>query len=398
MSRRTVSSLALAAILVGAPASHAKTGENQLAASQTVQLTQAVTLASIALPEAKPEFAVFTPSDNPVRNRIDYEIWDEAMNYLVFRMGRSLRQTPGTPNPGLGSRRIYGHDSRYRLEGNRVMFSFLDQEVIDSFTEYRQDLERVGTSLDIAKLARNEQLAFWINLHNVAVIEQIANAWPVRQPRDIEIDGVPMDEAKLVTVKGVSMSLKDIRTQIIYRHWKNPKVIYGLWRGDIGGPSIQNEAYTAENVGQLLDSNANEFINSLRGTQKRNDRLQVSEIYQEAQPFFFPKWEQDIRAHIAAYANGDVKELLLQTGPVDAAIYEADIADMAGGQREPSYTEITSNGRALSFRVPQGMARLLSERQTKIERLIREGRTGTVTFQNITLPGETGEAATNEVE
>jgi len=391
MGKSTISAIAVAAFLACAPAAQAQS-------DQTGQLAQAGALAVLAMPEASPEFATFTPTDTPNRNRIDYEIWDEAMNYLVFRMGKSLRQNPGRPSSGMGTRRMYGHDSRYRLEGNRILFSFLDREVIDTFTEYRADLERVGTSLDIATLNRNEQLAFWINLHNVVVIEQIANAWPVRQPREIEIGGVPMDEAKIITVKGVSMSLKDIRTQIVYRHWRNPKVIYGFWRGDIGGPSIQSEAYTADNVGRLLDKSARDFVNSLRGTQKRGDRLQVSEIYQEAQPFYFPAMAGDIRSHISEYADADVLELMKETSTVEAVVSEGDIADMAGGVREPSYSTVTSDNRAVSFRVPQGMARLLTEHQTKIERLIREGRTGTVTFENIALPGEEGEAATNEVD
>ena len=391
MGKATISTIAVTAFLACAPAAQAEsTQPGPLATNSAVAL--------FAMPVANPDFSTFTPTDTPVRNRIDYEIWDEAMNYLVFRMGKSLRQNPGRPSAGMGSRRIYGHDSRYRLEGNRILFSFLDQEVIATFTEYRQDLERVGTELDIASLSRNEQLAFWINLHNVTVIEQIANAWPVRQPREIEIDGVPMDEAKILSVKGVSMSLKDIRTQIVYRHWRNPKVIYGFWRGDIGGPSIQSEAYTAQNVGRLLDKSARDFVNSLRGTQKRSDRLEVSEIYAEAQPFYFPEWGQDIRAHITTYADEDVLALMQQTSNVEAAISEPDIADMAGGVREPSYSNVTADGSSVSFRVPQGMARLLAERQTKIERLIREGRTGTVTFENITLPGEEGEAATNEVD
>jgi len=80
------------------------------------------------------------------------------------------------------------------------MFSFLDSDVIASFTEYRQDLERTADIVDIQALSRNEQLAYWINLHNVALIEQIANAWPVRQPREIMVSGVPLDEARFITV------------------------------------------------------------------------------------------------------------------------------------------------------------------------------------------------------
>lgn len=337
-----------------------------------------------------PQFATFAPSGTPIKHRIDYSIWDEAMKNIVISMGPSTRQSAGRPDSGFGSRRQYGHVSRYRLEGTRVMFSFLDADVISSFTEYRKDLVSVSDKLDIQSLSRNEQLAYWINLHNVALMEQIGNAWPVRQPREIKVGGVPLDDAKILTVEGVPLSLRDIRTNIVYANWKNPMVMYGFWRGDIGGPSIQREAYNADNVARLLESGARDFVNSLRGTQKNGSKLEVSETYLEAAPYFFADFETDIRAHIAKYANTDVQEILAKTTRTEASIKEYDIADLAGGVREPSYQNVTSNGVSTSFRIPQSMARLLVQRQKKIDDLIREGRTGTV-YIDIKLPGEEGD-------
>ena len=82
---------------------------------------------------AEAQFATFTPTNNPNNDGIDYSIWDEAMKNLVISMGPSLRETAGRPDPSFGTRRQYGHVSRYRLEGTRIMFSFLDSDVIASF-------------------------------------------------------------------------------------------------------------------------------------------------------------------------------------------------------------------------------------------------------------------------
>ena len=268
------------------------------------------------------------------------------------------------------------------------MFSFFDNDIRKSFSEYRKDLERTADIVDIQELSRNEQLAYWINLHNVAMIEQIAIAWPVRQPRSIEIDGVTLDEAKFITVEDVALSLHDIREKIVFSNWKDAKVMYGFWRGEIGGPSIQREAFNADNVGRLLDRGARDFVNSLRGSQKRGSTLEVSEIFEEAAPFFFPDFDKDLRAHIALYANDDTQELLSKTSSIEANVKEYDIADLAGGVREPSYQNITSDGVPIGTRIPQSMARLLQQREEKLDRVIREGRTGTVTFSNIDLPGD----------
>lgn len=351
---------------------------------------------SAAAPAPDSRFDRFAPKANPVNTRIDYAIWDEALKFMVFRMGRSIREGAPTVNPSMGTRRLYGHESRYRLEGNRVVFEFLEPNVIASLTEYRQDLERTADKVDIASLSRNEQLAFWINLHNAAVIEQIALNYPLSQPSRMKIGdtGLPLDEARFITINGVAMSPKDIRTRIVYPNWKNPKVIYGFWRGEIGGPSIRDTAFTADNVGELLDESAREFVNSLRGTEQRGDTLHVSTIYSEAAPFYFRDWQSDLRAHLAGYANDEVKPMIAETTKAEASIYEYAIADLANGEREPSYGFVTQTGpdgieRTASFRIPANIQRLLTERGQKLEKIIRRGeRTGTVTFIGIDLPGE----------
>jgi hypothetical protein len=358
-------------------------------------LTGAVPAAA-QTPLGEAELATFAPSKTPNADKIDYSIWDEAMKNIVVSMGPSLRESAPRPEPSLGSRRQYGHVSRYRLEGSRVMFSFLDSDVIASFTEYRKDLENTANIVDIQSLSRNEQLAYWINLHNVALVEQIANAWPVRQPREIMIDGVPLDDARFITVEGIRLSPRDIREKIVYRHWNDPLVIYGFWRGEIGGPSLQKEAFNADNVGRLLIRGAADFINSLRGTQELGDRLQVSELYQEAAPYYFPNFEADLRAHLTRYANEPTAALLAKTRGAEPVIAEHDIADLEGGVREPTLSNVSSDGRPVSFRIPQSMAALLKEREDKFQEIIRQGRTGTVTFSNIDLPGDPEDK--NEVE
>jgi hypothetical protein len=99
-----------------------------------------------------------------------------------------------------------------------------------------------------------------------------------------------------------------------------------------------------------------------------------------------------MRAHLAVFADDEVNDILAQTNTVEAVIEEADIADLAGGVREPTYSLVTTTGRngiegAQSFRIPPGTARLLREQQRKVEKIIREGRTGEVIFNPIALPG-----------
>ena len=94
--------------------------------------------------------AVFTPTKDPIRHTIDYEIWDWALKNIVISMGPPNRQSARRPDPVNGTRIKQGPQSRYRLEGSMVQFRFLDKDIIDSFTAYRQDLESVTETLDIS--------------------------------------------------------------------------------------------------------------------------------------------------------------------------------------------------------------------------------------------------------
>ncbi len=338
---------------------------------------------------ANDRFAQFVPNESGVPTQVDYSIWTDALRNMVLWMGPSTRQGASRPNPGTGTRRVYGHESRYRLEGNRVAFSLLNEEFVSTFAEYRADLERIGSEIDIASLPRNEQLAYWLNLHNVAVIEQIARHYPVTSPRRIELGetGTPLDSTPFITVSGVAMSPRDIRTRIVFPNWSDPKVIYGFFRGEVGGPSILREAFTGDNVSIELDQAANEFVNSLRGVEKQGSALMVSEIYREAAPFYFPEMGSGLRAHLARFAEEDVKDILVRTDETRTNQYVDDIADLAAGDREPIYNTIWNGDDAQGTRITQSIARLMNERYEKYKTLREQGRTGRV----IILPGSSAQ-------
>lgn len=350
-------------------------------------------------------FARFSPAAAAQNTRLDWDAWDRALNWFVLNMGPSLREMPPRVDPNLGSRLTYGHTSRYRLEGNKIAFDVLEEKQRASLTEYRLDLQRIGSEIDLTALPRNEQLAFWINLHNVAVIEQLALGYPAMSPDKVVPQGFdqPLDEAKFITVAGVAMSPRDIRTRIVFPNWSDPRVIYGFFHGDIGGPSIAKKPYTGDNVASQLADNAKEFVNALRGVDKSGDVMKVSRLYDEAREFYFPDFNADLRAHLAQYAEEDVAAILASTSGVEASIYETDIADLSKGEREPVYSiteqcERASTGEERCARpdprINGAARRFVKERADKVEKLIEKGLIGTIIIRQLSEE----EAKTVEVE
>lgn len=318
------------------------------------------------------QFDAFRPKLATDKRRLDYQIWDDILRNIVVDFGISSRIRASRPANITGSRVATGHTSPYRLEGSRIAFGFLNDNYRDVLTQYRQDLIAIANQIDISRLSKDEQLAFWLNLHNVALIEKIALEYPEDVPStmQIELDGakVLLDDAKFIQIRGKILSLRDIRENVVFANWSNPIVMYGFFRGDIGGPRMPRTAFTANGLEYQLNGSANEFINSLRGFHEGRKARKVSALYKEAQPFYFPDWETDLAAHLKQFAEGEVLDELAADKPFEFDRYETMIADLSGGQRRASALAIEGAGN-----LPPETARLLAEVGEKQKILSRRG-------------------------
>lgn len=375
-------------------------GLMSLSAPVSAQTSQAVTpqmttpvMINGFTPRAKPApLTQFRPQTQSSRTRLDYSLLDEALDNSVLRFGASTRRYLGRPQGVTGTRFIRGHRSPYRLEGSRVSFSFLNEEYRQALIDYRADLERIGNQIDLVNMSRNEQLAYWLNLHNVTIIEQIAKNYPVRRPSKMEIDGVPLHEAKLLNIKGVPLSLRDIRERIVFPNWTNPNTLYGFFYGDIGSPALQDYAYKAANVKATLDLQASEFVNSLRGFNETSRAREISRLYAEAQPFYFSNWDRDLNAHLYKHAGEEVRVELASGKPFMVDRYDDVIADLMGGDRPRiaagSVIDLNSGDPVGSIKLPLEVQRLIKELSQKRQVLRRRGllTRGTVVIEDIETP------------
>jgi hypothetical protein len=314
---------------------------------------------------------------------VDYQVWSDMLREIVLNVGLSDRRSARGEPVFTGTRVYTGNDSRYRYEANRVILHLFEDVHREVIADYRAELEALPDQVNFHALPENEQLAYWLNLYTVAIVEQIALNYPHHDLDRMEAYGTNQSvyEAPIVTVMGQPLSLNDIQFNIVYRYWDDPRVIYGFFNGSIGSPRIRNEAYEGSVVWQQLESNAREFVNALRGVDSTPRRLDISEHYRFAQPYFFPDFETDVRAHLLNYANDDVAELIERDMPLRARVNEWGLADMTNGSSRCggaiSQTSTTTDGttRDASFcgAMPDN-ARILMN--FVIERRIRQIRSG----------------------
>ena len=337
--------------------------------------------------QSEPNFAKFAPGVATKRTRLDYSVWDEALENVVLDFGPSTRRRSSRPDSSVGTRFTKGHTSPYRLEGSRVTFAYFNNDYREGLTEYRKDLQSIPSRLDITKLNRNEQLAYWFNLHNVAMIEQIALHYPVDGPSRIKLringEKVLLDQARFIEVDGEKLSLRDIRQNIVYANWNNSDVIYGFFRGDVGSPKMPRYAYERDNVMGLLDDNAEEFVNSLRGFHESYDKRQVSAIYEEARPFYFANWTPDLTAHLLKHAVRDTVAEVNSGKPFKVARYEDDIADLTAGNGLGT-SGLAISGQGLMSAETQRLLAEVGEKQQELRRMgILKPRGGYVIIEDL---------------
>jgi hypothetical protein len=180
----------------------------------------------------------------------------------------------------------------------------------------RASLERYLAQLQataVTKLNRREQLAYWINLYNALTVRVVLDHLPVDSITDIDISpgffaNGPWG-AKLAKVEGHEISLNDVEHRILRPIWQDNRIHYAVNCASIGCPNLIREVFTRENVEDLLDRAAKEYVNHPRGARIEDGRLQVSSLY-EWYKVDFGDSDQGVIDHLRRYATGELAKRL----------------------------------------------------------------------------------------
>lgn len=268
---------------------------------------------------------------------IDYSDLNVFYKSLVVDVGRSNREIAQPTVANTGTRMKSSVSQATVNEGNRFLFElFVDneqnQEVLD---EIQNDLEQIPAEVPFENFSRDEQLAYWLNLYNITIVKEIVQVYPKKKLKKLLVGKKSILSKKLITVAGVPLSLNDIQFTILRQNYENnPLVMYGLFQGIIGGPSIRKAAYTGENVYRNLEANAIEFINSNRGTSGRSSRaFRVSSLYQRNEVYFDDS-ESNLSDHLLRYLEGAERGELQAAKSVKPDINDWAVTDLFGTHDE----------------------------------------------------------------
>lgn len=347
--------------------------------------TKDVTSTSSAVVNAQTPIIAFKP--RPSKNtQIGYGAWSELLGDIILYMGPSTRTPFKAPIRETGSRISRTHNSPFRLEGNKVLYPYMRDNVKTAIRDYVTELENIGNRLDIPAMPKNEQLAFWINLHNAVVIREVAENYPgpQRRPENIQpIEGsdAKLHDAKLITIDGIDLSLKDIRERIVYPNWDNPDVALAFYLGDSSSPSLSNVAYNASELSSQIKANAEQYANSLRSM----DKGKVSRIYHDIAPWYFPDFTNDLESYFRTRLREEVFAEYVDAGYRGVNRYDNVVNDITAGYGERGRQRLSVSSDIDDFALGKDVQQFLTDRAKKIEKLRKEPwfKRGTVTIIDI---------------
>lgn len=326
---------------------------------------------------------------------IDYSDIDLLLGGSVIDYGPSTHKPPILRKiASTGSRIQVGNTSITRQEGNRVLLHAFEEPERRFLSYVRADLLSIPTKIPFEFLTSNEQLAYWLNLHNVIVLAEVAERYPITMLDAMFDTGDPnafINQRKF-DFDGQMISLADIQRHVL-TNWNDPLVIYGFYMGAVGTPNLRTEAFSGTSVLKQLTENATDFVNSLRGTQIwKESELKISTYYQRM-AVVFPDFETSVRAHLEKYAKGDFKRRLYATSTLTVELEDWHIADLYNGRpfSEPGgrFPKITKDANDVSYklRIPPHVVQLLRDRERKLYRLFRDSG-GTIDVEELPKPDE----------
>lgn len=169
-------------------------------------------------------------------------------------------------------------------------------------------------NVDVDKLARSEQIAFWLNAYNAFVLRTVIDHYPAprrsTQYPQRSIRQTPGAFEKLShRVARRTLTLDQIE-QTILPAFADPRLYFALGRGAVGGGRLRSESFTAAALDRQLTEVAAECLSRAECVHidRAGNTLEASAIF---------SWRE--KEFVAAYAD-KVAALYATRSPIERAI------------------------------------------------------------------------------
>ena len=152
-----------------------------------------------------------------------------------------------------------------------------------------------------------QQKAYWVNAYNAFTIKLILKHYPLKSIKDIgstiqiPFVNTPWD-IEFISIGDQKMDLNDIEHQQLRKRFNDPRIHFAIVCASKSCPALLNDAYTAKQLNQQLNSRAIEFLSDNSRNKIAVEQVQLSKI--------FDWYESDFTS------NGTIIDFLNKSSPV----------------------------------------------------------------------------------
>ena len=286
----------------------------------------------LAEDKAYPQFSGYSPKS---KLTINFEPVNILLESNVLDMGPSRRINADLEVPQIGTKLRNVFPRATHNESNRFTYELIKSPKQKSLVnDVKKYLESLPEKNNLNLYSKQEQLAYWLNLYNITLINEIVKRYPIVSLEKILTGPDSLLDKKLVNIGSLQLSLSDIQYGILDKNYsKEPLIIYGLYQGYIGSPNINKKAFSGKNVYKLLKNNATDFVNSNRGTNIDSlNSLEVSSYYARNADYF-PNFSNDLKLHLLQFADETTQEIINKSDKIEPIINNWAITDLFGSKR-----------------------------------------------------------------
>ncbi|MGK2859061.1 MAG: DUF547 domain-containing protein [Thermoanaerobaculia bacterium] len=172
------------------------------------------------------------------------------------------------------------------------------------------------SKVDVSKLNRDEQLAFWINLYNVSTVKLICDNYPTKSIRDLSTDPIVrlnVFKKAIVPQGGKMMSLNDIENDKIRAGFKDPRIHFAINCAARSCPPMRPEAFQGARVQEQLDDQSRVFMNGPAGAKISRSGSKATMTVTKVMDWFdddFIDWGGGVVEFSKKYLSADKKAQL----------------------------------------------------------------------------------------
>ncbi len=246
------------------------------------------------------DWTVNNPKETEV---IDHSYWGAILEKIVIEgsleNSRKFRSVPKTTS----KLKPTSQSSPLKKGINLISYELVSKSIRarKAVSDYIKYLETFKPT----SLSKDQQIAFWLNLHNSVFVRTMLSKYPVRNMKKLGIEKrgtAEFYQTKRVNIEGQDLSLYEIEQIVLLIGEGDQMVPYGLVLGSHSTPNVLNYSFAGEKVHAQLERAAGKFINSF-GTKTSRKSITYSPFYEFYSDVYLSNGEEGLKHHLQSLAS-----------------------------------------------------------------------------------------------